>query len=126
MPGWGRPEPADTPTQAHDGSAPVSEPGADTPTQVHGPEHAGNGNGQAAHDSGSTTPAAWYPTEPRHQPPDTGPVQVVGEPPVDTPPTGQMRVGKPQDDEAPGTRESQDEREPGEEEGRSGPSNGPA
>ena len=28
---------------------------------------------------GQTSPAAWYPTEPRYQQPETGPVQIVGE-----------------------------------------------
>ena len=56
----------------------------------------GNGNGQAGHDSGQTAPAAWYPTEPLHQQPDTGPVHIVGEQPVDTPPTGEARVDQPE------------------------------
>jgi hypothetical protein len=108
---------------------PGAEPGADKPTHVHGPEHSGNGNGQATHDSGQTAPAAWYPTEPPDQQPETGPVQIVGEPPVDTPPTGQLRVDRPHGDEAPESRESQDERgdhESSEDEDRPGPSNGPA
>jgi len=99
--GWARPEPgSDTPTQAYGpGQAPPagSEPGADAPTQVYGPGNgSGNGNGQAGHDSGQTAPAAWYPTEPLHQQPDTGPVHIVGEQPVDTPPTGEGRVDQPE------------------------------
>jgi ATP-dependent Zn protease len=99
--GWGRPEPgSDTPTQAYGpGQAPPagSEPGADAPTQVYGPGNgSGNGNGQAGHDSGQTAPAAWYPTEPLHQQPDTGPVHIVGEQPLDTPPTGEARVDQPE------------------------------
>jgi len=104
--GWGRPEPgSDTPTQAYGpGQAPPagSEPGADAPTQVYGPGNGsgnGNGNGQAGHDSGQTAPAAWYPTEPLHQP-DTGPVHIVGEQPVDTPPAGEARVDQPERSES--------------------------
>jgi cell division protease FtsH len=105
--GWGRPEPgSDTPTQAYGpGQVPPagSEPGADAPTQVYGPGNGsgnGNGNGQAGHDSGQTAPAAWYPTEPLHQQPDTGPVHIVGEQPVDTPPTGEARVDQPERSES--------------------------
>jgi hypothetical protein len=82
---WGRPEPG---------------PGADSPTQAYGPGHTGhqgNGNGQAPPDSGETAPAAWYPAEPLYSQPETGPVQIVGEPSAATPPAGGPVVGQPHD-----------------------------
>jgi hypothetical protein len=123
--GWGRPEPepgADTPTQAY-GPGPASrpEPGADTPTQACGPDesgHSGNGNGQAARDSGETSPAAWYPAEPRFQQPDTGPVQIVGESTVDTPPTGEPQVGQAHDAQAHGEAHDDAESRTGQENGQ--------
>ena len=83
VPGWGRPT-----------------PDPDAPTQGYGPTQPGNGTPPS--DNGQTSPAEWYPTEPLYRQPETGPVQVVGEPPVDTPPTGEPRVGEAQDDRSPG------------------------
>ena len=119
--GWGRPEPgSDTPTQAYgSGQAPPagSEPGSDTPTQAYGPTQPsgngnGNGNGQAGRDSGQTAPAAWYPTEPLHQQPDTGPVHIVGEQPVDTPPTGEAQVDQRGAPRVPGVQPERPDRAP--------------
>ena len=83
VPGWGRPT-----------------PDPDAPTQGYGPTQPGNGTPPS--DNGQTSPAEWYPTEPLYRQPETGPVQVVGEPAVDTPPTGEPRVGEAQDDRSPG------------------------
>jgi cell division protease FtsH len=129
VPGWGRPEPgSDTPTQVYGpGQAPgAPEPGADTPRQGYGPtQPAGNGNGHAGHDSGQTAPAAWYPTEPLHQQPDTGPVNIVRDQPVDTPPTGEAHVDQPERRESPeagpnGQAERRAEDESNEDEDRPG------
>jgi hypothetical protein len=100
VPGWGRPTPdPDVPTQGYGPTQPGRpEPGSDTPTQGYGPTQPGTGNGTAPSDNGQTSPAEWYPTEPLYRQPETGPVQVVGEPPVDTPPTGEPRVGESRDD----------------------------
>jgi len=137
VPGWGRPEPDfDPPTQAYGpgqtGPAAEAEPGSDTPTRAYGPSQpngTGNGNGQAGHDNGQTTPAAWYPTEPLHEQPDTGPVNVVGEPTADTPPAGEKQVGQaghaPEGHESSeaspnGQAERRAEAEPNEDEDRPG------
>jgi hypothetical protein len=131
IPGWGRPEPgSDTPTQVYGpGQAPGgSEPGADAPTQGYGPTQPagnGNGNGHAGHDSSQTAPAAWYPTEPLHQQPDTGPVNIVRDQPVDTPPTGEAHVDQPERRESPeaspnGQAERRAEAESNEDEDRPG------
>jgi hypothetical protein len=84
VPGWGRPT-----------------PDPDAPTQGYGATQQ-PGNGTTSSDNGQTSPAEWYPTEPLYGQPETGPVQVVGEHPVDTPPTGEPRVGESRDDRSAG------------------------
>jgi cell division protease FtsH len=88
VPGWGRPTPeSEAPTQAY-GPGQPSQPG-----------HSGNGNG--AGENGQTSPGAWYQTEPLYPQSDTGPVQVVDESPVDTPPTGAPLVGESEHQDGP-------------------------
>ena len=106
VPGWGRPEPgSDPPTQAYGPGQRRPPVGArsDAPRRctARATERQRQRPGRA--DNGQTAPAAWYPTEPLHPQPDTGPVHVVGEPPVDTPPTGETQVGESEHREVRGT-----------------------